>query len=185
MIARNATISIYGLYLFDPTLFDDLQLPTGVDRDELISNLVMECAELELLYPDGDYMKYAIGAWSKKENHIWQKLEDTMDLEYNPIWNKDGTVKEIREIESSSEGKSGSLDQVSAYNETGFHNAQQNTGNSSGSGKSKDTFTRQEYGNIGVTTSQQMVKEELELRKFCIDDYIISSFKARFCLLLY
>ena len=71
MIARNETISIYGLYLFDPTLFDNLQLPTGVDRDELISNLVMECAELELLYPDGDYMKYAIGAWSKKENHIW------------------------------------------------------------------------------------------------------------------
>lgn len=40
-------------------------------------------------------------------------------------------------------------------------------------------------GNQGVTTTQQMIREEQELAKFNIDDYIINEFKKRFCILLY
>lgn len=41
-------------------------------------------------------------------------------------------------------------------------------------------------GNIGVTTSQQMLESELELApKLNVMNYIIESFKNRFCLLVY
>lgn len=40
-------------------------------------------------------------------------------------------------------------------------------------------------GNQGVTTTQQMIREEQELAKFNISDYIINEFKKRFCILLY
>lgn len=182
-------ISIYGLYLFDPTLFDGFQCPTGLDRDLVIDSIVMETAEMELLYPDGSFMKGMIRLWSSKELPVWQKQYDTLALEYNPIWNKDGTVKERREINSSSESNNNNTDtsKVSAYNETGFHNKQEdsNEGHGDTTGKSVDEFTRQEYGNIGVTTSQQMVKEELELRRFNLISEIVDSFKKRFCLLIY
>ena len=42
------------------------------------------------------------------------------------------------------------------------------------------------HGNIGVTTSQMMVESEWNLRpKVHIDDFIINSFKERFCILVY
>jgi len=40
-------------------------------------------------------------------------------------------------------------------------------------------------GNQGVTTTQQMIREEQALAKFNIDDYIINEFKKRFCILIY
>jgi acyl transferase domain-containing protein len=42
------------------------------------------------------------------------------------------------------------------------------------------------HGNIGVTTSQQMLQSELDLvPQLNIINYIISSFKSRFCILVY
>ena len=75
-------------------------------------------------------------------------------------------------------------------------------GTSSGSQTygSKNTFTHGEkikrdnkvitsgnvHGNIGVTTSQQMLEQEIEVApKLNVMDYICKSFKERFCLLVY
>ena len=41
------------------------------------------------------------------------------------------------------------------------------------------------HGNIGVTTTQQMIEQEREIDKFNIYDYIIQEFKQRFCVLVY
>ena len=189
MISRNSVISIYGLYLFDSTLFDGFKCPTGLDRDLVIDSIVMDTAEMELLYPDGEFMKGMIKLWSTKELPVWQKQVDTLALEYNPIWNKDGTVEETREIGSEAETSSSGTDtlKVSAYNETNFHNKQEDGSTAKGktSGKSLEKYKRTEFGNIGVTTSQQMVKEELEIRKINMIDVIVDSFKKRFCLLVY
>ena len=46
-------------------------------------------------------------------------------------------------------------------------------------------YTRTEQGNIGITTTQQMINEEREVDKFNLMDYIIDRFKQRFCLLVY
>ena len=48
------------------------------------------------------------------------------------------------------------------------------------------THTSRIHGNIGVTTSQQMIEQELEVTpKLNVTNYIIESFKNRFCLMVY
>lgn len=51
---------------------------------------------------------------------------------------------------------------------------------------STETETNRIHGNIGVTTSQQMLEQELAISpKLNIISYIVDSFKRRFCLLVY
>lgn len=112
----RATLSLSGLYDFDNTVLDGMNYPdkfTDVDKETFVANLLMETAELEILYPDVKFMMTAIRAWSKKEKPVWDKLFETTILEYNPIWNKDGTVTETETIgregsESSTENATGS-----------------------------------------------------------------------------
>ena len=40
-------------------------------------------------------------------------------------------------------------------------------------------------GNQGITSTQQLIKEEREVSQFSLYDIIISEFKTRFCLLVY
>ena len=86
---REATLSLLGLYNYDSTVLDLLQIPEALDRNNLISNLLAETAELEILYSNPTVMKNLIGIWSLKELPVWQKLYNTTTLEYNPIENYD------------------------------------------------------------------------------------------------
>lgn len=48
-----------------------------------------------------------------------------------------------------------------------------------------DTENIRAYGNIGVTTTQQMIEQERETAKFNIFQVILDEFKQRFCVLVY
>ena len=91
----RAVIDLMAIYNYDNSVLDLLSLPAAVDRDILIDNLLMESAEMEVLYPDSVVLKNAIGRWSSKNLHVWEELYDTTQYEYNPIWNKDGTITEL------------------------------------------------------------------------------------------
>ena len=164
-----ATLSLVGLYQYNNQLFDGLRLPEGVDRETLVNNLLAETAELEVLYPDAEFMANMIAVWAKKELPVWEKLEKTLHYDYDPISNYD------RHEESTDTGES--LGKVAGYNATDLVNS---------SGASTDVKRKARmWGNIGVTTTQQMIEEERRVSQFNIYDYIIESFKRRFCLLIY
>ena len=91
----RANLSLMGMYYHDNTILDNLVIPTGIDSDVLKENLLMEAAELEVLYTDFDFFKMAIGSWSKKQLPVWTELLKTTQYEYNPIWNKDGSISEV------------------------------------------------------------------------------------------
>ena len=73
-MSRTANLSILGLYQWDNSLFDLMQLPSGVDRGILIDNLLAETAELECLYADPLFLKAIIARWSAKQLNMWTKL---------------------------------------------------------------------------------------------------------------
>ena len=173
----NSYISILGLYQYDQTLFDDLMLPDGVDKHLVIDEILLRCADLELIYPDWNFMKYAIEHWSKVKAYSFQKMYDTTQLNYNPIWNKDGTV--IEEAESKNDGTN--INSVKGFNSDSWAESLKSQSNAAGSGKTKRT----EQGNIGVTTTQQMIREERDISEFSIYAYIADSFKDEFCILVY
>lgn len=194
---KHATMSILGLYYLNPELFSGLECPDGMDREVLIDNIIAECAELEILYPDPEYMQNLIRIWSKKEKENWQKLYDTTQFVYNPIWNVDAHIRETetRNLENTYRGTE-TGNGVNTNSKTGYNSydlavAEQdhldNVVNRDDSGKENGTVTRETErgGNIGVTMTQQLIEAEREVDKFNVYDIICESFKRRFCLLIY
>lgn len=212
-MARSAMLSILGLYLYDNTLFDGLQLPTArtdtvtgvtteaVDKNVLVDNLLLQLAELEVIYPNTEVMKEAIARWSATRIKEWDKLNLTLYLEWNPLHNYDRT-EEWTDGEdgsgtstgnSSASGTNTSTDSVAGYNSTALveNGKTVSTGNSEQNSTSSNSYNKNTShsgsvkGNIGVTTSDQMVAQFRETVKFNIYDVIIDEFKQRFCLMVY
>lgn len=194
----RATISILGLYNLNEEVFDDLTVPTGVDSELLIENLVAELAELELIYSDYNFMKFMIGVWSRKELPTWERVYKASVKEYDPIENYDRQEEWTDEGESTGKGSSNSTTSnnlqhnVAGFNSTTLVNASKDTETATGQGSTTDdrsmesTHKGRVHGNIGVTTSQQMLQSELDIApKLNVYDYIINSFKNRFCLQVY
>lgn len=256
-MSLGANLSIMGLYNNDDTVLDLMVFPDGMTDDEqqtVKDNLLIECAELEFLYPAPTVAKNIIGIWSKKELPYWQRVYDAAQLEYNPIENyrrnETETIEDDRTEEHSGSdvnraggsdsqahtgtdsvsldatvGEEAGGDDRTDNNVTGFDSytlvpqSEQETYY----GKTIDTTTDSDqvttygstdtntygrtdtlqhgekiehggttertvlaFGNIGVTTSQEMLTQEMEVAKIInVMNIIIESFKNRFCLMVY
>lgn len=170
-------LSIMGLYEYDNNLFQGLQLPEGLNREAVINEILLQCAELELLYPSVNTMKLAITTWSLANQYTWQKLYDTMTVEYNPIWNVDATVS----IDRDATGTGNATDAVKGFNSNTWAESDKTDTSSAAT----EDVTERRTGNIGVTTTQQMLEQERKIAEFNMISYIAQSFKQRFCLLIY
>ena len=202
-------LSIMGLYEYDNTLFQGLQLPEGLNQDAVINEILLQCAELEIVYPNIDIMKLAINTWSIANMYTWQKLYDTMVVEYNPIWNVDADITETvtgsenRDIDRTGSGSNNETinltdtEAVKGFNSDTWAESHKNTkGGTDNTALSSsevinddvartETRTQRRTGNIGVTTTQQMLEQERKIADFNMISYIAQSFKQRFCLLIY
>lgn len=202
----TAQLSILGLYnMTAGAVFDRLQLPEGMDAEILIPEILSECSDFGLLYPDGDFMQMLIGVWSTKELPIWKAMYESTQLEYNPIENYDRHEDITRKVRghSSAENASGSttgdkgktVTGVTAYNSGQFRDRDQvessNDTTTIGGGTNKTKSRAYEevhnhaHGNIGVTTAQQMIAGYREISDFSPYDFIVNSFVNRFCIQLY
>lgn len=194
----RSTLSILGLYNLNDEVFDNLTLPTGVDSDLLVENLVTELAELELIYTDYNFMKFMIGVWSRKELPTWTRVLNACNKVYDPIENynryEEWTDHANRNsnVNSSVSANGNIQHDVAGFNSSTLVNASKDTNTETDTGYTTDTATSsglhngRVHGNIGVTTSQQMLQSELDIApNLNIYDYIINSFKNRFCLQVY
>lgn len=221
----RATMDLIAAYNYDNTILDLLVLPEALDRATLIDNLLMETAEQEIIYSNLGFLKQAIGSWSKKNLSVWEELYKTQHYEYNPIWNKDGTVteletrdlkgtdhttdntdrvdnlqdKETRDLKddtlesvygfnSSSDAPANKVEAKYTGNDTNDHTGRQDIDRTFDKATT-DTGTvkheRTEQGNIGLTSTQDLIKQQQELVKFNLMDYIIEDFSKKFCLGVY
>lgn len=175
----DMTLTITGLYNWDQRLFDQLQLPDGYDRDTVVSNILFECGELEVIYPSWDAMRAAIGMWSRTMLWTWERRLRVSETEYAPLENlkretiqseqtsgerkTDGTRSED-ETRDLSRGVTGeSTAQSSGSGETtqwrnGFNEGRtdaegsENSAESSGTTDSSENTTEKEtWGRTGTT----------------------------------
>lgn len=250
----RSTLTLMGMFRYRSDILDEFILPSQINRNIFMDNLLMVTGEMEVLYSNPDFLKDAIAAWSRMELSTWEWLLSTQEYDYNPIWNVDvkestrddrketrdlrgtnyetrnlsGTNNETRNLAGSDTGtvkddKTGTdtiINYVSAYNDvsgntqsnkqtTTYGNSNLETRNLNSTDTGTDNFSTTDTGtdnydssdtgtidhndklefykrgNQGTTTTQQMIREEQELAKFNIDDYIIEQFKQRFCLLVY
>lgn len=185
-------LTMIGLYNFDNSLFDLLELPEGYDKQTFIDAFLLEHGEKLVLYPNFDFMKYAIGAVSKKWQLELTRIYEALTAEYDPTWNYD-RHEEYKDVAKSkfdnktmsdnSNVASQSVDstveqKVSAFNSSSYEPDRKTNSNdgtktlrhsgtdadTTGSSENEVTHDAHLYGNIGVTTATQMINEVLDQR---------------------
>lgn len=206
-------VTLYGLYNFveqsGDNLFKNLIIPEAVDKDALISNILDRGGEFEVLNLDPNYTIDRIKFWSKKWERTFEKWAAALAVKYEPLNNYDRfeewtTTDEGSNTNSStgtdtshSEGSGTTDTKVSAYNNNNLVNDSQDgtensadtngttTMNSSGTSNNTNVRTGRAYGNIGVTTSQQMLESELDIATWNIIEHITDVFLQEFTVMVY
>lgn len=193
----NAMIDINGLYMLDNTIFDDIILPSDINRSDLIDMIILECRELCLSIFSTSVMKRAIALWSKRNIYYWEELQKTMHYEYNAIENYNRSDKFSEKNTNNNENRqtgdntSNEDFKVAAYNESDLtprENRQTNNNNQltikdSGSGTIERTIYSS--GNIGTMSTQDMINQQREIIDISLYNVIANSFKNEFCILKY
>lgn len=227
------------------TLFDLLTLPDGINKDDLVDNIMLQGGEFEVLYSDPVFMRQAVGSWGRKCYNTFSRWITAQSIQYNPLENYDRnellTDQYYKNASSSARRDSGntrtfdnqdkrtidtedertldttrtSEDKVSAYDSNVYQPSEKNTTEDDGtdtlthsgtdtvdySGTIKDeygegtsgnenenstnTHSGRVHGNIGVTSSQQLLTSEYEVARFNIIDQITDMFILEFCIPLY
>lgn len=204
----KATLSILGLLTWDGTIldsFDTIGAPLAMESQNIKNEIIFQCSQLELMYPDLDFMKAEIQNWIAHRKSEWVKIYNALNAEYNPIHNYDRTeeiedTEKVTETETSGEtgsnsangtitGANSSFDSADLYTNRKDESAETNSSEVNRTGNRGRDGSRGRnahiYGNIGVTKTQEMIESEINLRKIDISDIIADEFKYRYCILIY
>ena len=201
----SLTMTILGLYRYgeynQQDLFQNMKIPAGIDRQDLIDNILEQGAAFEILYPDFEYLQFSIGAWSKRWYRTMEKWLEALKVQYDPLnnydrheeWTDNDNVSGTTETEAGVNTTGEDELSVVAYNSDNYHNKEKtdSSGTSTSTGSSKtDTDAESKHsghlwGNIGVTTSQEMLREELDVQKFNLIQQITDLFLTEFCIMVY
>lgn len=164
----EATLSILGLYNYQPAIFDSLTIPTSVDRETLIDNIIMEAAELELLFPNADILGRLIGNWSKTRLAAWNRMIGALDAEYNPIENSDRYVDHLEDYTRDLK-ESDNYTRDLKENDNYTRNLT-DSGNSNSSGSTQNSRTGYNSGDLQVTDSSSSEDHSDETRSYTGSD---------------
>ena len=205
----SAKMTLIGVNTFfsnmGSDLFENLVLPEGLTKKTLTDNILLNGGEFEVLYSNPYSLKDFIGVWSAREQATFQRWVDALAIEYAPLENydrqenwtdtldSDGTSNTTGTVDTSTAGTV--QNDVSAYDSSGYQPHDKAT-----SSETVDTNTSERntstldntavhggriHGNIGVTTSQQMLEAELELGYWNIYSRITDMFIKEFCIMIY
>lgn len=232
-----ATMTIAGMYQFKDGLFDNLKLPDGINKEDVINQILLDGSNFEILYSDFNFMQDAIGLWSNTWYRTFEKWLNALSIEYAPLENYDriedwtdssnsksnrnstenrnlsNSLRSGRDLQSITKntGSANTLHNVSPYDSGAYvadsqdianlnnQSATTDTGTTTTSGTDSGTVTNngndsnntnsthkgRTHGNIGVTTSQQMLEEELKIARFNLIKQISDIFIKGFCIMLY
>lgn len=209
----HSKITLVGLYRFldqeGDDLFSELILPADIDRQTFIDSVMLRGAEFEILYAEPETMKYAIGAWSKKWQRTLTKWAEVLKIDYNPLENYDRTEtwSDARSANGKQKGSASDAsvmngyadneEKRAAYDSASYSplNKNENTSKNSTSSASVTNaetenaesaiHTGNIHGNIGVTTSQQMLSAEWEVAKLNVYESAADLFLTELCIYTY
>lgn len=157
---------IAALLAYDDTIFDGMQLPEGVSSEDVIDKIIFKYGSTPLMHPDPAVMAYYIPKWSARRLAVWGRYKTAIEKTYDPLNNYDRYEKGTSTAENTI-----SADNASTYQPDS---------------KTVVTPDLHTYGNIGVTTSQQMLAAELDIvGRLDLINYIADDFRNEFCLDVY
>ena len=186
----EAKITLIGMMEYFQTehsdLFANLALPTGVNKDTLIGAIVLRGAEFPMLWANPYFVQTMIGQWSRKMAPTFNRWVKALNIEYEPLYNYD-RYEEYTDKENTAGSSSGTnTRKVTGYDSDTLRTNDQNTDESEAEGNRELEHKAHLYGNIGVTTSQQMLEAEMDVsRRFNIYELIAEEFCNEFCVMVY
>lgn len=189
----SATLTLLGLYQYGKNyknvdIFEGFTFPENVDKDVVITTILSNGGDYELLVPDLNFMYEASSFFSKKWERTIEKWAELLELEYEPLDNydrkeawSDSTSESNHTSASDSTSTSNSMEtKVSAFNsdveepESASAN-DANTAGTSSADSDNTSFAKHHgriHGNIGVKTTQSIWIEQAEVVKFNIYEEI-------------
>ena len=169
-------ITIWGLenHLnhYNDSLFNSMVLPNGIDRELAKNRIMAKSGEFGLLFSEPTFLKAQIGIWSKTYYRTFEKWINAVNLDYNPIWNVDGTEEWTDErVETlRARGNTGrnTSEDTSSSSETSGTNTDR-TSNTENSTHSEDNIRNGSNGNTRTISGDST--SELTKAAFNSDDY--------------
>ena len=200
MLPMTQTLKALNDYV-DGGLFRDAVFPNNIDRDLAIAVILANNWEYEPLYKDAEYMQQMTTVWAAKWQQAFERWALALSEDYDPLHNYDRheLVEESHDdattngMKTNTKTKDVNTNKRSSFDSSTYEPHDQNTLDGSGdttsdaTGTDKGTFKREAhlYGNIGVTTSAQMLEGEIEVRKMNLYNMIADCYATELCLLIY
>lgn len=82
-------ITLNGMYMYDPTLFDGIVLPSGMSTELMVSQILRQSGDLFPFYQVPSQVKAATTEWFMRRLPNFEKLWTGVTAEYNAIENYD------------------------------------------------------------------------------------------------
>lgn len=187
----SAKLTLLGMYNFfefnHDSLFKNMTVPSFVDKDTLIDNILLHGGEFEVLYSDGYFLQNAIGAWSRKYQRTFEKWSSALSLQYkinensrlSDVLSQTGsgtdnvthtksdhmTGSNDRTFSSTdhTETDATNTDQVSAFDSTDFNNKSRNVADGSTTGSSGGTDNvSSDVTNTGTGSDNKVVSNKMD-----------------------
>lgn len=192
-MGRGAKVSLLGMWSYDKSILDGVQVPEGVDLDSFKTYLLGETSSNEVLYPEPETLKAMITAFYKLNIDRYTRIYETTVYDYDPFENYNMTRTEKRTPnltqKSVNSGTDTSDSFVKAFNDGDLvQNGQakatlgtENTITNSG----EETIWWNEKGDASVRSASQVVMEMRQERLFSFWKLCVDEFKHEFCLGVY
>lgn len=89
-------MTLQNLMEYNDTIFDNIVLPSGADRNLMIASILFNYGEMQVLYQDWSVFRFSTENWFSAHLSQMQHLFNDWESSYNPIYNKDGYYEETR-----------------------------------------------------------------------------------------
>ena len=205
----SAKMTLIGCNTFFSNMNDDLfkglTLPEGLAKNTLTNNILLQGGEFEVVYSDPFFLQNAISIWADREAATFERWVNALAIEYAPLENydrhenwtdtldSDGTSRTTGTNDTSTNGTV--TTDVSAYDSNGYQPKEKvttaetidndTTENNTSTLDNTGMHAGRIHGNIGVTTSQQMLEAELDLGYWNIYSRITDMFLKEFTIMIY
>ena len=163
-------------HMHDESIFTGIKLPEGMDWETLVEEIFHRCGEFSTAHTDYEYMHQEILHFFNVHYDTFNRMWNVLQMEYNPLENYDrneywidkGKNEDHSGTESTNKPGTTSTTKRAAYNSSSFENYEQNSQSGTdtneskfnGHGSDENEHRGRIHGNIGVTTSQQMLASE-------------------------
>lgn len=167
--------------------FDDIRLAPGLDDNKqlLVDTIIDKAALLRPYYSNPRLFKKMSDHFFNVQYDNFRKQWELMQLEYNPIENYDRYEDSEGEDHGTSHSSTNAENTISAMNSGSYQPDNKTVASGGGNADSNNKFHSHIHGNIGVTTTQDMIMAERRLLEFNIYEYISDKYIDEFFIRVY